>query len=80
MEISVGKRNVELCVISIQVKRSRRIRQEISKRSSIETEKERAENRALSNTSGNGSRGKNMRIDRNGMRAIVKIGRKKGEC
>ena len=55
MEISGGKRNVELCVVSIQVKRSRRIRQEISKRSSVETEKQRAENRALRNTSRDGS-------------------------
>src|SRR6267154_246493 len=80
MKISGGKRNVELCVISIQVKRSRRIRQDISKRSSVETEKQWAENRALRNTSRDGSRGRKMRIDRNGIRAIVKIERKKGEC
>src|SRR6267154_1717478 len=80
MKICGGKRNVRLCVISIQVKRSRGIRQEISKRSSVETEKQRAENRALRNISRDGSRGRKMRIDRNGMRAIVKIGRKKREC
>ena len=61
------------------MKRNSRIRQEISKRSSIETEEERAENRALRNTGRNGSRGRKMGIDRNRMRAIVKIGRNKGE-
>src|SRR6267154_2176164 len=79
LEISRGKRNIELCVISIQMKRSSGIRQEISKRSSVETEAERAENRALWNTGRNGSRRREMRIYRNRMRAVVKIRRKKGK-
>src|SRR6267154_3413768 len=59
------------------MKRSSGIRQEISKRSSVETEDERAENRALWNTGGNGSRRREMRIYRNRMRAVTKIRRKK---
>src|SRR6267154_2557905 len=61
------------------MKRNSRIRQEISKRSSVETEEERAENRALWNTSKNGSRRREMGINRNRMRAITKIRRKKRE-
>src|SRR6267154_4739778 len=61
------------------MKRNGRIRQEISKRSSVETEGERAENRALWNTSRNGSRRREMGINRNRMRAIMKIRRKKRE-
>src|SRR6267154_2040231 len=59
------------------MKRSSGIRQEISKRSSVETEEERAENRALWNTGRNGSRRREMRIYRNRMRAVMKIRRKK---
>src|SRR6267154_2337319 len=61
------------------MKRTSGIRQEISKRSSVETEEERAENRALWNTGRNGSRGREMRIYRNRMRAVMKIRRKKGK-
>src|SRR6267154_412075 len=61
------------------MKKNSRIRQEISKRSSVETEEERAENRALWNTSRNGSRRREMGINRNRMRAILKIRRKKRE-
>src|SRR6267154_1754671 len=61
------------------MKRSSGIRQEISKRSSVETEEERAENRALWNTGRNGSRRREMRIYRNRMRAVMKIRRKKGK-
>src|SRR6267154_2148171 len=59
------------------MKRSSGIRQEISKRSSVETEEERAENKALWNTGRNGSRRREMRIYRNRMRAVMKIRRKK---
>src|SRR6267154_4666538 len=59
------------------MKRSSGIRQQISKRSNVETEEERAENRALWNTGRNGSRRREMRIYRNRMRAVVKIRRKK---
>src|SRR6267154_537410 len=59
------------------MKRSSGIRQEIGKRSSVETEEERAENRALRNTGRNGSRRREMRIYRNRMRAVMKIRRKK---
>src|SRR6267154_69869 len=59
------------------MKRNSRIRQEISERSSVETEEERAENRALRNTSRDGSRRREMRINRDRMRAILKIRRKK---
>ena len=79
VEISRGKRNVELCVISIQMKRNSRVREQISKRSSVETEEERAENGSLWNTGRDGSSGREMRINRNRMRAIMKIRRKKRE-
>src|SRR6267154_169306 len=59
------------------MKRNSRIRQEISERSSVETEEERAENRALRNTSRDGSRRRKMGINRDRMRAILKIRRKK---
>src|SRR6267154_673148 len=59
------------------MKRNSRIRQEISERSSVETEEERAENRALRNTSRDGSRRGEMGINRDRMRAILKIRRKK---
>src|SRR6267154_2806844 len=59
------------------MKRNSGIRQEISKRSSVETEEERAENRALWNTGRNGSRRREMRIYRNRMRAVMKIRREK---
>src|SRR6267154_2110860 len=59
------------------MKRNSGIRQEISKRSSVETEEVRAENRALWNTGRNGSRRREMRINRNRMRAVMKIRRKK---
>src|SRR6267154_150685 len=58
------------------MKRSSGIRQEISK-SSVETEEERAENRALWNTGRNGSTRREMRIYGNRMRAVMKIKRKK---
>src|SRR6267154_2349142 len=61
------------------MKRNSRIRQEISKRSSVGTEEERAENRALWNTSRNGSRRREMGINRDRMRAIMKIRRKERE-
>src|SRR6267154_778857 len=61
------------------MKRSSGIRQEISKRSSVETEEGRAENRALWNTGRNGSRRRESRIHRNRMRAAMKIRRKKGK-
>src|SRR6267154_5106268 len=61
------------------MKRNSRIRQEISDRRSVETEEERAENRALRNTSRDGSRRREMGIHRNRMRAISKIRRKKRE-
>src|SRR6267154_1751774 len=61
------------------MKRNSRIRQQISERSSVETEEERAENRALLNTSRNGSRRREIGINRNRMRAIMKLRRKKRE-
>src|SRR6267154_724975 len=61
------------------MKRNSRIRQEISKRSSVETEEERAENRALWNAGRDESSGREMRINTNRRRAIVKIRRKKRE-
>src|SRR6267154_6896551 len=59
------------------MKRSSGIRQEISKRSTVEIEEERAKNRALWNTGRNESRRREMRINRNRMRAVMKIRRKK---
>src|SRR6267154_1913402 len=61
------------------MKRSSGIRQEIRKRCSVETVKERAENRALWNTGRNGSRRREMRVYRNRMRAVMKIRRKNGK-
>src|SRR6267154_273530 len=59
------------------MKRNSGIRQEISKRSSVETEEERAKNRTLLNTGRNVSRRREMRIYTNRMRAVMKIRRKK---
>src|SRR6267154_521290 len=61
------------------MKRNSKVRQDISKRNSVETEEERAENRALWNTSRNGSRRRETGINRNRMRAMMKIRRKKRE-
>src|SRR6267154_1940603 len=61
------------------MKRNSKVRQDISKRNSVETEEERAENRALWNTSRNGSRRREKEINRNRMGAIMKIRRKKRE-
>ena len=74
---SSRKRNIKLDVVSIQVVGNRRIGKNSMDRGSVKGEKERTENRALRNASGNGRWSGGSRLNYNRLGSVLEVGSNK---